>query len=157
MAITKQDMINLLLEIKATKEHPECDAKLKELLKMKSPSIDTIKYVYDIKGFQASEFYEKCRKSYNNGKSKLYINIVNVENLSPNEVLTCLASLNLQILLFKEKLEGDVPMFLRQVRFEEIQKAMLIYATSGDIVPCQKLLTLFKADLKVFETFKKDE
>lgn len=152
MAITKQDTLNLLFEMK--RSGIGCDKEINETIKTKEPSIKTIKFIYDNIGFDSANFYEKIRKSYNDGKSKLYVNIVKNE-IEGKDVLTCLASLNLQILLYLKNV-SNVNTFLRQMRFEEIQKVLLNYSRTGDIIPCQQLLNLFRSDLKVFEMFKKD-
>jgi hypothetical protein len=67
-----------------------------------------------------------------------------------NEVLTTLASLNLQILLFSKKIK-DRQMFLRHARAEEISKVLTIYFQSYDLTNCIKLLHLIKADIIAFE------
>ena len=68
----------------------------------------------------------------------------------PSEVITTLASLELQILLFAKKLDNSV-MFLEHSRLAEICKVLLLYATKHDIVSCVKLLNLIKADIEAFE------
>lgn len=148
--VSKQDCLLLLFELKNSGVEGASEV-IKDLLKKGEPTLDTIKFIQVNKPFEAQKFYEKIRKSYNLKKSKLYINIVK-EDLQPREILTCLASLNLQILLYNADIAD--PMFLRHMRFEEIQKCMLNYYSTGDIIPCQRLLQLFKADLKAFESFK---
>ena len=150
--INRSDCLILLNELKTQ----GVDASLitKELLKAKEPTLEVLKFINDNKTLDARLFYEKIRKSYNNKKSSLYINIVR-GNLEPKEILTCIASLNLQILLYNSKYVENSTMFLRHMRFEEIQKVMLNYALTSDIIPCQKLLTLFKLDLKALEEISK--
>ena len=53
----------------------------------------------------------------------------------PFNCLTTLGSLQLQILLFANKLENK-QMFLRHMRFEEISKCLLNYAMTQDLIPC---------------------
>ena len=149
--INRSDCLVLLNELKEN----GVDTKqiTKELIKQKEPTLEILKFINDNKTLDARLFYEKIRKSYNNHHSNLYINIVK-GNLEPKDVLTCLASLNLQILLYNKNVENSI-MFLRHMRFEEIQKVMLNYSLTGDIIPCQKLLNLFKLDLKALEEISK--
>lgn len=153
MAITKSDCLLLMTELK-NKGVPNADSYIKELLKYKEPTLNVIKFINDAKELDCRTFYEKIRRSYNEHHSKLYINIV-TNDLEPKDILTCLASLNLQILIHLKTVE-NTQMFLRQMRFEEIQKVMLNYSIKGDIIPCQKLLSLFRADIKVLESLSKN-
>ena len=78
-----------------------------------------------------------------------------VENIdNAKDVLTTLASLNLQILLFAKDLDNP-NQFYKHSRFEEINKCMLNYAKTYELIPCQKLLQYVKADLKVCEFISK--
>ena len=149
--INRSDCLVLLNELK--NNGIDTSSVTKELIKLKEPTLDILKFINDNKTLDARLFYEKIRRSYNDHKSKLYLNIVR-GNLEPKDVLTCLASLNLQILLYNKNVDNSV-MFLRHMRFEEIQKVMLNYSLTGDIIPCQKLLNLFKLDLKALEEISK--
>ena len=154
MAITKQDCLSLLFDMRSNNKNlAQTDTYISSLIKNQSPTMEIIKYIYDNVGFEAANFYEKLRKSYNNGRSKLYINIVK-DDLEGKDILTCLGSLNQQILIYNKNIDDNS--FLRQVRFEEIQKAFLNYMKTGDLIPCQQLLHLFKADLKIFEEMKNE-
>ena len=149
--INRSDCLLLLNELK--NNGVDISQVTKELFKSKDISLDVLKFINDNKTLDARLFYEKIRKSYNDHKSKLYLNIVRGD-LEPKDVLTCLASLNLQILLYNKNVENST-MFLRHMRFDEIQKVMLNYSLTGDIIPCQKLLNLFKIDLKALEEISK--
>lgn len=148
MAITKQDCLLLLTELQD--EGIECKTQLTTLLKSDSPSIEILKFINDNKQLDVVAFYEKLRKSYNQKKSKLYINIVKENFDEPKDILTTLGSLNLQILLYNKQVENST-IFLKFVRFEEITKCLYNYAKTGDIIPCIKLLQLVKADLKILD------
>lgn len=113
-----------------------------------------VKFINSHRRFEANKFYEKLRTSYNQKRSKLYINIVKETLDDPNEALIILSSLNLQILLFAEKVE-ERDFFLKQARFKEICKVLDEYSETYNLVPCIKLLKLIKADLKAFEYFSK--
>lgn len=145
--ITKTDCLTLLFELKD--KGIDVDKEIKYLLVHNEPTLDIIRTINNNMELNIRAFYEKLRKSYNNNKSKLYINIVKENSLEPKEVLCTLASLQLQILLFNKTL--DDPSFLRTARFNEICDCLKLYYTSGDIIPSQKLLELFKADLKFLE------
>lgn len=149
--ITKNDCLLMLFELKD--KGIDVNEEIKYLLVHNEPTLDIIKKLNNNMDLSIRAFYEKLRKSYNNNKSKLYINIVKENNLEPKEVLCTLASLQLQILLFNKTLND--PSFLRTARFNEICDCLKLYYTSGDIIPSQKLLELFKADLKFLEETSK--
>lgn len=151
--ITRNDTILLLTELQ---EQGIDTGKLVEVaLRSTEANVTVIKFINSHRPFEANKFYEKIRKSYNDKKSTLYRNIVK-ENLDdPNDVLTTLASLNLQILLYSKNVD-DKQMFLRHMRFEEICAALLNYSKKYDLVPCIKLLQRIKADLKAFQYFNRE-
>lgn len=146
--ITKNDCLVLLNEL--TAKGIDTVQITKELLRSQEVDINVIKFINDNRMLDVTEFYEKLRKSYNNKKSSLYINILKEKFDEPKDVLSTLASLNLQIILFSKHVD-DVSMFLRHTRFEEIQKCFLKYSKDADIIPCQQLLRLVKADLKALD------
>ena len=148
---TKTDCLNLLFELKD--KGIDVNEEIKYLLVHNEPTLDIIKKINNNLELSLRAFYEKLRKSYNNNKSKLYINIVKENSLEPKEILCTLASLQLQILLFNKTL--DDPSFLRSARFNEICDCLKHYYSTGDIIPSQTLLGLFKADLKFLEETSK--
>lgn len=121
--ISKNDLLLILTElqdsgINTTKEFTKV---------VTSPNIplDVIKFINDKREMEVSKFYSHIRKSYNNKKSKLYINIVKeIEDV--NEVLTTLASFQLQTILFSKNVSNK-QMFLRHSRAEEISKVLSLY------------------------------
>lgn len=146
--ITKQDCLLLLTEIQDTGK--DCKSQIKALLKEGQPTLEILSFINDNRQLDVTLFYEKLRKSYNNKKSKLYINIVKDSFDNPKDIITTLASLTLQILLYNKSVE-DSTMFLKHSRFEEITKCLFLYSKTYDIVPAHKLLKLIKADLIVLE------
>ena len=145
--ITKNDCLNLLFELK--ENGVDCTNEIKHLLIQSTPDIETIKFINDNMELNLRKFYEKLRYSYNNKKSKLYKNIVDVNSLEPKEVLTCIASLQLQILLFNKTIEDTS--FLKHARFGSISECLYNYYKTGDLIPCQKLLNIIRSDLKLLE------
>ena len=147
--ITRRDCLLLLSELAQKGINTTDISKL--ALKSSDINLDVIKFINNHRQFEANKFYEKLRKSYNDKKSMLYKNIVTCDEADCTKtVLTTLGALNLQILLYLDKIE-DTGMFLRHVRFEEINQALLNYYHTFDLVPCIKVLQIVKADLKAFE------
>lgn len=151
--ITRRDCLLLLSELSA--KGINTDSMIKLALKSQDVNIEVIKFINSNRQFDANAFYEKIRKSYNHKKSNLYKNIVTCDEVDCSEtVLTTLAALSLQILLFKDSV-SDTKMFLSHTRFEEIHKALLNYSKTFDLVPCIQVLQIIKADLKAFEYINK--
>lgn len=134
----------------------EVNSQMKLVLKSTEVPLDVIRFINQKRELALSEFYQKLRRSYNQKKNKLYINIVKEDQKDPKEVLTTLAALNLHILLFAKSLTENVDIFLRQARFQEINQCLCNYANTGDLIACQKLLKCIKADLKCLEIFYKE-
>lgn len=148
MAISKKDCLLLLTELQ--EDGIDCNLILKDLVS-NGVTPEILKFINDNRPLEVTNFYEKLRKSYNHKKSKLYINIVRNEFKDPKDILTTLASLNLQILLFTKQLE-DSSIFLMHCRFEEINMCLYNYSKTYNLIPCQKLLSLIQTDLKVLES-----
>ena len=138
--ITKNDCYLLLSEL--NEKGVDTSSPIKDLMSSTSPSIDVIKFINDNRQLDLTAFYEKIRKSYNNKKSKLYINIVK-EIEHPQDVLVTLSSLLNQILLFSKNAE-DRQMFLRHSRADEITKVLSVYFRDFDLTNCIKLIKLIK-------------
>ena len=153
--ITRRDCILLLSELSA--KGIDTSYMMKLALATSDADITVIKFINDNRQLDANAFYEKIRKSYNHKKSNLYKNIVTCDEVDcSTTVLTTLAALNLQILLFiNNNNVSDVKMFLEHTRFEEINHCMLNYSRTFDLVPCIKVLQMVKADLKAFEYITK--
>ena len=147
--VTKTDLVLLLTELQDS--GIEVKNYLSKVLSSPSVSLDVLKFINDQRQFDVASFYELLRKNYNSKKSPLYKNIVKEDLGDPQEALTTLAALNLQILLFAKKLQDD-KMFLKHSRAEEITRVLNNYYKTYDLIPCLKLLKLVKADLVAFET-----
>ena len=149
--LTKNDLILLLTELEG--KGIDVNPYFLPLMKSESISHDVLKFINDHRQLDVAAFYDMIRKNYNNKKSNLYHNLVREEFNDPNDVLTTLAALNLQILLFAKKL-SDSKLFLKHSRGDEITKVLNNYYTTYDLIPCLKMLRLIKADLKSFEFIK---
>lgn len=145
--ISKNDCFLLLSKLKD--EGIDTKSAILKLTQSNEVPIDIIKFINDNRQLDLTNFYLKLRKSYNNKKSNLYINIVK-EIEEPDKVLTTLSSLNLQILLFSKN-ASNYNMFLRHSRAKEISIVLAKYFTDYDLTNCLKLLKVIKADLKACE------
>ena len=148
--ITKNDCILLLSDIQD--KGIDVTNQLNNLIKLSEPNLEIIKFINDNRQLDLTAFYEKIRKSYNDKKSQLYINIVK-EIEEPNEVLTTLSALLTQILLFAKNVD-DKQMFLKHARANDIAKILSHYFTTYDLTNCIKLLRIIKIDLKAIESIK---
>lgn len=124
-------------------------AQFTKTIASKELPLDVIQFINSKRELDVNKFYEYLRKSYNDKKSKLYINIMK-EIDDVNEVLTTLAALNLQILLFSRKTD-DRQMFLRHARAEDITKVLTNYYQKFDLTNCVRLIHLIKADITTSE------
>jgi hypothetical protein len=151
--LTRNDVLILLKELKDN--GVDTSSVIMYAVREEIPSIKVLKFINEYRPLDIQLFYEKLRKSYNDKRSKLYINIVR-EIEDPNEVLTTLSSLVTQILLFSRTVE-DPQMFLKTARLDDITKCLYAYTKTYDILPSIKLLQYIKADLKAFESLKNTE
>ncbi len=150
--ITKTDLLLLLTELQ--EQGIDTSADIKYLMSAKSIPLDLLKKINQDRQLDVARFYEKLRASYNNKKSKLYINIMRSDEntiADPNTILTTLSALLNQVLQFKAE---DRVMFFKHVRTNEIVQVLDIYFKTFNIKPALKLLTLYKADIKAFESMK---
>lgn len=148
MAIKKTDCLLLLTELQ--EKGVDVDERIKRLLTAREFPIDVLKFIHEQKSLDAVMFYERLRDNYNKKRSNLYINIVR-EVKDPQEVLTTLAALNLQILLFSKHVENRAQ-FFSHVRADEIVRVLSNYYNTYDLTNCLNLLKLIKADLCLLET-----
>lgn len=148
--ITKTDCLLILTEMK--NNGIDTDIYTKKLL-AEGLTLDVVKFINNNRGLDLCNFYEKIRKSYNNKKSTLYINIVK-EVDDPTKVVSTLSALLTQVILFSDTVE-DKQMFLNHARANDISKVLSLYFTNYDLSNCIKLLRLIKTDIKAFESFRK--
>lgn len=149
--LTKNDLFLLLTELE--NEGYNIQKAVTLLYKTEGISKEVLKIINDNRHLDVADFYTLLRKNYNHKKSNIYINLVKEEFDNPNDVLITLAALNLQIMLYANKLENN-QMFLKHSRGEEITQVLNNYYKTYDLIPCLKVLRIIKADLKSFETLK---
>ena len=152
--ITKSDVTILLNDLQ--ERGVDINGYLKELYSTSSIPSNVIKFLNENRSFDIANFYEKLRHNYNKKRSDLYLNIVKELDDNVEEVLTTLASYNLQVLLYARSLE-DKEMFYRNSRVEEVTRVLNNYYKTFDIESCVKVLSLIKADIKVFESLRKED
>ena len=146
--ITKNDCLTLIVSLED--RGINIDQPMKKLLTAKEIPIDILKFILDNRGIEVANFYEMLRKKHNQKKSPLYHNIVK-DITDPEEVITTLACLLVQITLYSRKLTSNKEIFQREVRAEEISRVLNNYYTTGMFDSCLALMKLLKADLLVLE------
>ena len=149
--ITKNDCYLLLGELQDLGF--DVTVPTRKVMESKSIPLDVLEFINKNKPLEVLRFYEKLRKNYNSKKSKLYKQIVQVDEKEPKDVLVTLSSLLTQILLYSKDL-NDKQLFLKHSRAEEISKVLNNYFKTFDMRLCISLLTLVKADLKALESIK---
>lgn len=149
--IKKNDILLLLTELQDNGE--DVSKYISTLYKTKDIPIETIKFINNKREIDVASFYERLRSNYNHKKSDLYINIVKEDLNDLDEILTTLAAYNLQVLLFARKLDNK-ELFYKFSRVEEVTRVLNNYYKTYDIEKCRLILSLIKADLKLFEAIK---
>lgn len=152
--ITKSDVTLLLNDLQD--KGIDINGYVRELYSTSSIPANILKFLNDNRSFDIANFYEKLRRNYNKKRSDLYINIVKEDTDDIEEVLTTLASYNLQVLLYARQVK-DKEMFYRNSRVEEVTRVLNNYYKTFDLEKCVKLLSLIKADIKAFESLKEKE
>jgi hypothetical protein len=123
---------------------------MKKLLASKEIPLDVLKFILTNRGIEVANFYEMLRKKHNQKKSPLYHNIVK-DITDPEELITTLACLLVQITLYSKKLTSNKDIFQREVRAEEISRVLNNYYATGTLDSCVALVKLLKSDLLVLE------
>ena len=150
--ITKEDVLLLLTELRDS--GVDCKEQIKQQILAKEPQIEILKFINDNRELDLTNFYKKLRKSYNDKKSKLYINIVK-ETEEVKDVLTTLSALLTQIILYAKNVDNMV-MFYQHSRAQEITLVLNNYFKTYDLTNCIKLMKIIKADIKVCESFYRE-
>lgn len=146
--ITKNDCLTILVSLED--RGINIDQQMKKLLTAKEIPMDTLKFILDNRGIEVANFYEMLRKKHNQKKSPLYHNIVR-DLTDPEDIITTLACLLVQITLYSKRLSSNKEIFQREVRAEEISRVLNNYYATGMLDSCLALMKLLKADLLVLE------
>ena len=146
--ITKNDCLTILVSLED--RGINIDQQVKKLLMAKEIPMETLKFILDNRGIEVANFYEMLRKKHNQKKSPLYHNIVK-DTTDPEEIITTLACLLVQITLYSKKLSSNKEIFQREVRAEEISRVLNSYYATGMFDSCLALIKLLKSDLLVLE------
>jgi hypothetical protein len=146
--ITKNDCLTILVSLED--RGINIDQQMKRLLTAKEIPMDVLKFILANRGIEVANFYEMLRKKHNQNKSPLYHNIVK-DVTDPEELITTLACLLVQITLYSRKLSSNKDIFQREVRAEEISRVLNSYYATGALEGCLALIKLLKSDLLVLE------
>jgi hypothetical protein len=146
--ITKNDCLSVLVALED--RGLNINQPMKKLVTSKEIPLDVLKFILDNRGIEVANFYEMLRKKHNDKKSPLYHNIVK-DITDPEEIITTLACLLVQITLYSKKLQTNKEIFQREVRAEEITRVLNNYYTTGIMDQCLALIRLIKTDLIVLE------
>jgi hypothetical protein len=146
--ITKNDCLTVLVALED--RGLDINQPMKKLVTSKEIPLDVLKFILDSRGIEAANFYEMLRKKHNDKKSPLYHNIVK-DITDPEEIITTLACLLVQITLYGNKLTTNRDIFQRETRAEEITRVLNNYYSTGELTQCLALIKLIKTDLLVLE------
>jgi hypothetical protein len=146
--ITKNDCLTVLVALED--KGLDINQPMKKLVTSKDIPYEVLKFILDNRGIEVANFYEMLRKKHNDKKSPLYHNIVK-DITDPEDVITTLACLLVQITLYSKKLPANKEIFQREVRAEEITRVLNNYYATGTLDSCLTLLKLLKSDLLVLE------
>lgn len=146
--ITKNDCLTILVSLED--RGLDINQPMKKLITSREVPIEVLKFILDNRGVELANFYEMLRKKHNQKKSPLYYNIVK-ELDDPEEVITTLSCLLVQINLYSKKLNTNKDIFQREARAEEITRVLNEYYSSGLLDSCLALIKLLKTDLVVLE------
>ena len=146
--ITKNDCLTILVSLED--KGLDINTTMKKLIASKEIPMEVLKFILDNRGIEVANFYEMLRKKHNQKKSPLYHNIVK-EIADPDEMVTTLACLLVQITLYSRKLKTNRDIFLREIRAEEITRVLNNYYTTGMLDQCLALIKLLKTDMLVLE------
>lgn len=146
--ITKNDCLSVLVALED--RGLNINQPMKKLVTSKEIPLDVLKFILDNRGIEVANFYEMLRKKHNDKKSPLYHNIVK-DITDPEEIITTLACLLVQITLYSKKLQTNKEIFQREVRAEEITRVLNNFYATGTMDQCLALIRLIKTDLVVLE------
>lgn len=150
--ITKNDCLLLLGELSS--KGIETKSYVMKVLRNPNVDLEVLNFINQNRPLELVQFYEYLRKKYNEKKSKLYKEIVQIDEKQPKDIVITLSSLLTQILLYSNKAENK-QLFLKHSRADEISKVLVRYFQDYDVELCVSMVNLLKADLKACENFEK--
>lgn len=150
--VTKNDCLLLLAELqdKGINTKPY----VMKTITNNQVDLDVLHFINKNRPLELTQFYDFLRKRYNEKKSKLYKEIVQIDVKEPKDMIITLSSLLTQILLYSNKVENK-QLFLKHSRADEISKVLLRYFENFDLQLSVQMLNLLKADLKACELISK--
>lgn len=150
--VTKNDCLLLLAEL----QDKGIDTKpyVMKTIRNNQVDLDVLHFINKNRPLELTQFYDFLRKRYNEKKSKLYKEIVQIDVKEPKDIIITLSSLLTQILLYSNKVENK-QLFLKHSRADEISKVLLKYFENFDLQLSVQMLNLLKADLKACELISK--
>lgn len=151
--ITKNDCLLLLAELQD--KGIETKPYVTRVIKNNNIDLDVLKFINTNRQLELTKFYNFLRQRYNEKKSKLYKEIVQIDKKQPKDIVVTLSSLLTQILLYSNKVDNK-QLFLKHSRADEISKVLLKYFQNYDVQLCVTMLNLLKADLKACEYITKN-
>lgn len=149
--INKTDLVLLLTDLQD--KGINVDKEITEVMTSKMIPLSALKIINANRPMDLLEFYNKLRKSYNEKRSKLYINIMKSDenaSMDAKTILTTLSALLNQIMQYQYN-ATDKPLFIKHSRARDITKVLDLYCTTFDLNPAYQLLKLIKADIVVLE------
>ncbi len=146
--ITRNDCILLLTDLEQI--GVDSSEYIEKQLNSEHVEPDCVEFINKHRPLDISMFYENLRRNYNQKKSKLYKEIVQVDEKEPKDIIVTLSALLTQIFIYSKKVD-DKNMFLCHARTDEILKCLLNYSKTGDFITCQQFLSLVRSDLKALE------
>lgn len=148
--ITKNDCLLLLGELSS--KGIDTKPYITKVLRNPNVDLEVLKFINENRPLELAQFYEYLRTKYNDKKSKLYKEIVQIDEKQPKDIVVTLSSLLTQILLYSDKIENK-QLFLKHSRADEISKVLVKYFQNYDVQLCVSMVNLLKADLKACESF----
>lgn len=145
--LTSQDLIYFLTKCNTK----EADVIIRKLLTSSAFKGEAISYLNSTRSIDIVNFYEHLRKSYNEKRSSLYINLMKEDLPLEDQVIT-LASYILQANIYLKKAINR-PLFIRESEVNNSALALQKYYSQEDLLEVRNQLNKIKEDIKLYESF----
>lgn len=143
--ISRTDCMDILIELED--RGLNINPYMRKLVISDHIPVEVLKFIAANQGLEVGNFYEMLRKKHNQKKSPLYTNILKEKQ---DDIITTLTCLLTQICLYSNKLKNKET-FLKEVRAEEISRALNEYFKQEDLSSATHVLKAVKTDLLVLE------